>query len=304
MFNQDLFSEIVYNSILNGWRTNDSKIIQTFSNVFEKQLLNQLSKFDNKLTFICALNKSNEFKLSESLDIPKFDLNKPYQICLLLLTFKCFKWVVLKKCIFSLNDKIFPTISDIYLNNYDQEEFNNLALFINGKCKYEKIKHLKLEKIDVSGLLHILDERRLINNHTNFFMFVDKYRFMNDPEDKKDFVCQGIYKLFLSQQVHRYDIYDFIQYLSKESIEELEEKFKEETSEEETSEEDFKELIDDYDELIDILKKESNELRKINQKLKIKIQKKRELLNKYEMAINKSIKYLNKKDPYGKILIE
>lgn len=306
-------SEFVSRSIVNGWKNNDSNIIQTFSEVFEKQLLNQLSKFTDKLNLICVPDDMTE--LPEYTYKNLFNLNKPYQLGLLLLTFKCYKLAVLNYHLVRLNGEDYPSISDIYLDNYNQEEFNNLALFINGLNEYEKVKDLKLEKIDVLGLLHVLNDRKLINIHTNFFMFIDKCRFMNDPEDREDFIYRGIYRFYLSKSINAYDIYDFIYYLSDESIKELEEKFKEEnkSSEEEIFEEilELQELIDDYETTIDIYKKESDKLRKVNQKLKIKmqkldksIQKKKDLINKYEIAIKRRISYLNKKDPYGKIIID
>lgn len=307
-------SESVSRTIANGWKNNDSNIIQTFSEVFEKQLLNQLSKFADKLNLICVPDDMTE--LPEYTYKNLFNLNKPYQLGLLLLTFKCYKLVVLNYRLVRLNGEDYPSISDIYLDNYNQEEFDNFALFINGLSEYEKVKDLKLEKIDVLSLLHVLNDRKLLNIHTNFFMFIDKCRFMNDPEDREDIIYRGIYRFYLSKSINAYDIYDFIHYLSDESIKELEEKFKEEISEE-SSEENFEEilelqeLIDDYEVTINIYKKKSDKLRKVNQKLKNKIQKldeeiqkKQELLNKYEIAIKRRISYLNKKDPQGKIIIE
>lgn len=295
-------SESVSRSIYNGWKNNDSKIIQTFSEVFEKQLLNQLSKFADKVNLTCVPNDMKELPKYAYNNL--FNLNKSHQLGLLLLTFKCYKLAVLNYQLVRLNGEEFPSISDIYLDNYNQEEFNNLALFINGLSKYEKIKNLKLEKINVPGLLHALNDRKLLNCHTNFFMFIDKCIIMNDPEDKYDIVYRGIYKYYLSKSVNSYDIYDFIYYLSDESIKELEEKFKDE------------EL--DRQEIIEIYKNESDELRKVNDKLKKKIQKhqikeqeleevlqkKRRLVKELDAAIERIINDFNKKVPEDHISIK
>lgn len=322
-------SESVSRAIVNGWEQHDSKVIQTFSEIFEKQLLNQLSKFSDKLNLICVpdgMTELPEYTYNSNND-NSFNLNKSYQLGLLLLTFKCYKLAVLNYRMVRLNGENFPSISDIYLDYYNHEEFNNLALFINGLSDYEKLKNLKSEKIDVLGMLHLLNNRKLLNIHTNFFMFIDRCIFMNDPKDSKDIVRRGIYKFYLSKSINAYDIFEFIYYLSDESIKELEKKFNEEAPEEKESEDDFEESEEESEEEsteeldsqlpIESYKNESDELRKINEKLKKKIQKlknkeqelddilqkKRKLVKGLDAAIERRINQLNKKLPEGHIPI-
>ena len=168
-------------------------------------------------------------------------------------------------------------------------------------------------------MLHLLNNRKLLNIHTNFFMFIDRCIFMNDPKDSKDIVRRGIYKFYLSKSINAYDIFEFIYYLSDESIKELEKKFNEEAPEEKESEDDFEESEEelDHQELIESYKNESDELRKINEKLKKKIQKlknkeqelddilqkKRKLVKGLDAAIERRINQLNKKLPEGHIPI-
>lgn len=335
MFSQKKLSYSLYKSIKEGWQKKDSEIIKTFSEVFEKQLLTQLSKYANRLHILSASAELK--KIAELMIVPNkpfFNLNDPFQVAFLLLTFKCYKLAFLTNSLTSLNlgpvnlsdfsiseiitgkgDQInrisYPTISDIYLANYDQEEFNNFVVTSNAMNKYQKVKDLKLKKIDVSGIFNELEKRNLLNKRTSFFMSVDICRFISNPKDMEGDIWDGVYLAYLSQRVYDYFISDFINYLSVESIKELENKLNQEESAEESEEEsDSQELIESY-------KNDSNELRKINEKLKEKIQKlknkeqelddilqkKRKLVKGLDAAIERRINQLNKKLPEGHIPI-
>lgn len=339
MFSQKQISYSLYKSIKEGWQKKDSEIIKTFSEVFEKQLLTQLSKYANRLHILSASEELK--KITELMIVPNkpfFNLNDPFQVAFLLLTFKCYKLAVLNDNLTGLNlgpvnlsdfsvteiitgkgDQInhisYPTISDIYLANYDQEEFNNFVIMFNAMNKYQKVKDLKLKKIDVSGIFNELEKRNLLNKRTTFFMSVDICRFISNPKDMEGDIWDGVYLAYLSQRVYDYFICDFINYLSVESIKELENKLNQEEPAEESEEESTEEL--DSQVPIESHKNESNELRKINEKLKEKIQKlknkeqelddilqkKRKLVKGLDAAIERRINQLNKKLPEGHIPI-